>query len=402
MRTLSMLGLVVAILSANAAVADNKTVDVIGEGSTRSAAIVDGLNEAIRQVNGTRISHDRVIDRKVQDVMSDLTESFRHDFESENEFREQITSVSNGVVQGYEVLAASETAPGRWQVEMRVSVPVFSEVTSGRWGRRTIAVLPIEVGMTHPGLGIGFGKTADRVGNLVLDHLVQSRRFTVLDRSMTDAILDEQDRIASGDVVAAEMVKLGQALGTDYLMALKIEDIEFDPRSGVGRMRIREQIVDVATTKVHWSHIVDTRVQSESELGDRLLEKAASEVVEKTLDAIYPVKVVLNRGDNTIVLNRGGVGMEVDQHYNVYSIGEVIKDPDTGAMLGRDERLVATAKVFRVTPKLTYARVVNGDASMLEYGAVCRRTSIAPMPPEPVHTPNTTNHDSELPPEKKR
>jgi len=106
MRTLSMLGLVVAILSANAAVADNKTVDVIGEGSTRSAAIVDGLNEAIRQVNGTRISHDRVIDRKVQDVMSDLTESFRHDFESENEFREQITSVSNGVVQGYEVLGS--------------------------------------------------------------------------------------------------------------------------------------------------------------------------------------------------------------------------------------------------------------------------------------------------------
>jgi len=46
--------------------------------------------------------------------------------------------------------------------------------------------------------------------------------------------------------------------------------------------------------------------------------------------------------------------VKLGQIWTVFALGEVIKDPDTGENLGRNEAEIGTIKITRVTAKLSY------------------------------------------------
>ena len=49
------------------------------------------------------------------------------------------------------------------------------------------------------------------------------------------------------------------------------------------------------------------------------------------------------------------------QRWEVFSLGNSVQNSHTGQKLGRSEALVATVEVTRSTPKMAYARIVEGD-----------------------------------------
>ena len=55
------------------------------------------------------------------------------------------------------------------------------------------------------------------------------------------------------------------------------------------------------------------------------------------------------------------------------SEGKEIVDVDTKESLGKAEIIIATIEVGQVTPKISYARLIKGDASTITEGLVCRR-----------------------------
>jgi hypothetical protein len=99
---------------------------------------------------------------------------------------------------------------------------------------------------------------------------------------------------------------------------------------------------------------------------------------------MFPAKVLVRSGDQ-VTINRGdGGGVQIGQIWNAYSQGEIIKDPDTGEVLGRDESPVGAVQIISVAPKFCKARVL--DDKGLAKGAVLR---LASPPPGAPGTPGT-------------
>ncbi len=56
----------------------------------------------------------------------------------------------------------------------------------------------------------------------------------------------------------------------------------------------------------------------------------------------------------------------------VYTEGREIIDVDTNEPLGKTETLIARIKVEKVSPTISYAKLVDGELSKLSGGLICR------------------------------
>jgi hypothetical protein len=72
------------------------------------------------------------------------------------------------------------------------------------------------------------------------------------------------------------------------------------------------------------------------------------------LFAIYPLRVE-KIIDNTLYIGQGGNQLNVGDEYQVFKLGEQIKDTYTGESLGQIEELIGTAKIINVTSKMSSA-----------------------------------------------
>lgn len=76
-------------------------------------------------------------------------------------------------------------------------------------------------------------------------------------------------------------------------------------------------------------------------------------------DAIFPIKV-LAKNDQEITISRGAeAGLQTSQVFDVCTQGEVMKDPDTGKVLGNDIKIVGRVVIAKLEPKFSHAKVLE-------------------------------------------
>jgi len=83
-----------------------------------------------------------------------------------------------------------------------------------------------------------------------------------------------------------------------------------------------------------------------------------SQVVASILRRTFPVTVVSLDGTN-VVLSQGGQAIREGARYAMVTMGNEMKDPQTGQSLGRGESPCCELVVERVTPNLSYGRLEN-------------------------------------------
>ncbi len=110
-----------------------------------------------------------------------------------------------------------------------------------------------------------------------------------------------------------------------------------------------------------------------SQIQQALFTKAAKRIIHRAMANIYPIRVVKRQANGEIILNQGGVTVSNGDVLDVFSKGEKVIDPYTGESLGSSESWVATIKISRVIPKMSYARIVKGEYSHIQNGSICRR-----------------------------
>ena len=363
-------------------------VTVEGRGGTLGVAINEALAEAIGQVNGKAIEASSMLSAA---ELSTVKGNDAEYFASES-FQRDIASATKGVVSSYEVLDSSETSGGRWVVHVCAKIGKYKR--SAKSKRKRIAIMPLRVSMSRFTVnGEAFNKqeAVRLLGEQINARLVQSRRFTVLDRDYQQETLDEKSLILSGDVPTEEMARLGEELVADYIVVGTIEDIWLESRekkfpsgrtinSCGGTVSVSFRIIEIATRQVALASVVDVLVScgTSSFSAVKILMPVADEVSEKILNAIYPLIVVQVSGDR-VVLGQGGDGIKEGAHYKVYRYGERMLDPYNGEFLGREEIYCAEIEVERVLPKQAYARVVQSEVELASVFApktlVCRALS---------------------------
>ena len=280
-----------------------------------------------------------------------------------------------------------------------ISAALLFSMSATGWcaGKKIICVMDLEDKSNQRGdwHNIGTG-----VGEMLVTALSETKKYTLVERSKLETVLNEQKLGASGAVTAQTAAKIGALLGANYIITGAVTEFGIkDSKIGVGglgkvlpfgggakisrtkaRAVIDVRAIDAATAQIAAAAKGEGEKSSAEFSGDvsiapsfdfgkegfdeTILGKAARKAVDavvKELAAKFDeaggvtVKIIKITG-NQLYINSGGTDGEKEGHtYGIYRLGENMVDPDTGESLGSEEESIGTAKVVKVNPKFSIA-----------------------------------------------
>lgn len=350
---------IVFLTSANASNVRTIEITVTGSGTTYGDAVNDALTDAIAQKSGRSIATQT----DLKSVMSSVSTANSSDAVAAETLARQIQTATKGEVQGYRLLEQSNDERGMVIVKLAVQMAEF--VKSPQTERLRIAVSKVRAPSD-------FGAVGDQVEAAAKSALTDTRKFAVLDRDWEKEYSKEMELLTSGSAARIESARLGQRLGADLLLVTTVQQIRVNVPSGntglleaAASATCNFSLVDAATGMVKVSKTFTTKINqvqakqaggSAEQIALALANSIGKQQAELVVEASYPLMVVSVEGQD-IVINQGGDRIKMGQTYEVFALGEVIIDPQTGESLGRPEKLVCRATVTRVTPKMAYATV---------------------------------------------
>lgn len=264
-----------------------------------------------------------------------------------------------------------------------------------------VAVLEFVDKSTH---NYGWYHVGRAAQDMMVTALVRADAFRVIDRERLQALMQEKNLSLSGDVDPKTAVKVGKLLGVEYVIVGAITEFgvtnsgaSVPGYGGLPSFSMRTQRMDAAidaraintsTGEIVWA---DTAKDSSSDKsiyvagagggshdGEKLdkilrpvVEKLAASVSAKkletsgmggTADASGIVGKIAKADGGTLYVNVGSEGgVKEGDEFNVYRVGEQIKDPDTGEVLGANEVKVGRVKITSVMgPRLSTAVSISG------------------------------------------
>jgi hypothetical protein len=226
-------------------------------------------------------------------------------------------------------------------------------------------------------------------------HLSGSGKFTVLERSKADKVLGEIVMSDTGLTDPSSAVRKGKILGAEYIvvgtvfqadLGFDITEIPYTDQQQVrdkGVIRVELRIIETVTGKIVSSVIgegISVRTKSvEKKVYGARLEKydpffdmpfmhdlydaLGNDLTTKTVNAFFPFRVIFVK-DNIVTANRGSnFGINQGDVYNIFRVGEPVRDPDTGKIIGSQETFLGKATVETVQQELStlYLSGVKGD-----------------------------------------
>jgi len=219
--------------------------------------------------------------------------------------------------------------------------------------------------------------------------LIHGRRFAVLDRRAGEIYEQEKRLLASDDVDPNEAARLGKVFGADYMLYGTVDRIEVTEErktivlTGETRVevtataRLRYSLLTVATREIGWASSLELQYGVDDDLrteqaAEMLLDRLALHVADEVADSVFPAKVAQVTGWGSFVVNRGGNTVRQDDLFEVFALGEVVVDPDTGEDLGRLETTAGVARITSVKPKFSLAEMITDHGEIVR-GMILRR-----------------------------
>lgn len=403
--------------SAAAPMPDVGKVDTVptstdGYGPTPAAATSDAMKSAILQVNGATIDTGSVQVKYGLDV-TDGTDSVSI---RATEFAERVAQKSGGAITNFKVVSVTEPTEkgGQYKVTIAANIAHFTPAADKKI---KVVVAPIKFSVGSFVIGsesVSAQKVADDIRQQVSVALTNTGRFSVLDREIGTDIQNELDMIKTGAAPRAETGKLGQAVTADVIWTASISTLAYNRHarqlrtsdrelvSYSGGWGVSQKLVNVATRQIMTSdslqgtapEVAATTMGAGINAGQVLQgmeTEIANEVVASILARTFPITVV-SRDGNTVVLSQGGQSVKVGTRYAMVSMGNEMKDPQTGESLGRAESPCCEVVVDKVTPKLSYGHLENtkvsleniplGGLQLREQVKTAEATPVAPSPKE--------------------
>jgi Peptidoglycan-synthase activator LpoB len=357
-------------------------VEAEGNGSSRANAITAALIAAVEQISGLKIEANSTLEQELSSISNgnertlDLTET------QQIEVRRQ----TGGIVKSYDIISVDNVGDGSMNALLRVSIQRYSAPGLPTQERpRIVVALPANLASADPA-------QLALMRDAINSYLVQTRRFAVLDRENDTAYRTEIDLLKSADVPLAETVRIGQVIGADYILLSKVRQLQATaqevplPITGTKVTRVDAKlssdfiVIEIASRQVKWSGQVATEVTGDREA---VIRAAATEIGEKVVNAIFPLRVIqiVNRG--IFVINQGGDTIKVGQIFLANLLGEPTTDPYTKEPLGRTEIPLGTVRISRVDPKLSYGELVSGTLPDGDVEIVLRPTPAQHPPTRP-------------------
>jgi hypothetical protein len=222
-----------------------------------------------------------------------------------------------------------------------------------------------------------------------------TNRFDIVSSDDLKQLLKDNhiESFIDGSVVS--QLEAGKVLGLDYILvgtvieareALTPYLIQVSGEQGHrynGSLVVDYQVLVVATGEVKWADSIKVKLDHATmqkltpqlepdQFQQYLFTKAAEQIAHNVVADIYPLRVVRTQQKGEVIVNHGEGLVESGQWYDVFEQGDDVYDPQTGESLGTAEVWVATIKIKRVTDKVAYGTVIDGEVLLSAMGARCQ------------------------------
>jgi len=247
--------------------------------------------------------------------------------------------------------------------------------------------------------GTGYNHVGDGVADMLTTALVKSGKFIVIERAEFDKVLDEQKLGQAGVVTPESAPKVGKALGVELLVIGSVSEFgtkENTVSGGISMFgggitkKTARAAVDIRLVNTTTGEVVAAETESGSESTTGLsvryedmdfsnannwnttdIGKACREAVDNCVELItknftkipWSGRVLKVNADGTLLMKPGSEGnVSVGDEFEIFRMGEDVKDPDTGASLGAEETKVGEIKVTddALQGKASKAKVLSG------------------------------------------
>ena len=347
-----------------------------GIGATYTEALNNALSNAIAQVNGRSIETNTSLNK----ISKSITSNNEKSIYSSKEFQKTIKEKTEGYVSNFKIISENKSDKNIITIKVSADIGKFKLKKSAK--RKRIAVLPFYHTRKYYNLFdnlVDAGKIDRLLTQNLVSYLVQTRKFTVLDREYLKDIDSELSVIKNNETTIEETVKLGQKLFSDYILVgtlekfvasekeIKIKNSKTVVKSLNASIEFNYRIIDVPTSQIMYSDNFSETYQ----LNDPNITSPESEIIKrlslsignKILYAIYPLRIE-KITNNTAYIGQGGSDIKVDTEYEIYELGEKIKDSYTNEYIGREETLVGKLKISNVGAKISYGEIIEENYSL--------------------------------------
>lgn len=375
---------------ANAKITEQTEVSE-GYGPTREMALRDALSKAVGQATGIKIATDsKIITSQVQSEVE--VGSDRVSGSAIAVTQSDASSLkTQGNIKSYKIINSKKDDDGLYIV--KVSAIIYKFQADASSNRKRIALMPTKLHQGRYELYKMYpaAQVQDLVENAVERYLVQSRKFAVLSRSDLKALGAEMALISSDATPASEKARLGQLLGSDFILLPELVSGEAqytEKRIQVtgqvkswfsGDISILMRVIATATGEIKFSEKYSVPANDFRNAEDALAF-VASIGVSDLVQRIYPNRIVSVSGGE-VVINSGGNSLQPGMRLNVFAEGERLVDPYTGESLGAREVQVGEVVISQVDQKMAYAKIVSGD--QIAQGHIVRENLSVPETAQP-------------------
>ena len=231
--------------------------------------------------------------------------------------------------------------------------------------------------------------------DMITTALVKTNKFEVVERDRVDAIMAEQSGIAQGG--SSVNFDFRGADPIDYILLGAITEYgvnqqsagagQFGMASEVARMAVDVRVIDTQDGRIGFADSISAEVRagtavasdrfsaadgkSEGDALGQVMRKAAQGVVNLIVSNVFPIRVVSVSSEGIAMLNYGSSMLREGDLLNLYELGDEFVDPDTGEVLGRDERLVGTVQVIEAHNRFSKATATE-QGQYIPNGAIAR------------------------------
>lgn len=284
-----------------------------------------------------------------------------------DQVQQKVKSPTNNPILGYSVDGLKQLSNSLWEATVTIKYAKLKAIGQ-KSDRRSMVVISNE--QKYKELLVGdFSKA-----------LVGTRRFDVLNRANQNLFEKEKAFITGGDAAKAEVARLGQATGADYLVIVNLQGLNVanDRRekiamtgetlvSSAASGSVSVEVIEFASRKVKWtgSEKFSATYGGATSVSNgnlsALISGASDKLVNQLVASIYPIEVVKILSKNMAVINRGSNSVKEGQKLAIYLKGEELTDKQSGESLGALEIKIGKCKVVDTNPKYSTIQLESGE-----------------------------------------
>ena len=336
----------------------------VAEDEEKGGFLVDLLSD-LNQLQETEETKKKKKDKKKDKKISDKVKYSQ-------DYLKQIIDKTKGGIKSYKIINKEINANGWHLIEVSAEVAFFD--LSKEAMRVRMAAFPFRLYEIEGDYG-RFQRLLDQNIN---DYFVQTKKFTMLDRSFIEEVAKEQQTILDGKAPAIEMAKIGNEISADFILVGSVENFNINEKvtkilSSDQEIRRNEasiymsyRLVDVATKQINYSNTIQYKIQlsQNSEKPDtEIISKISKILGEEILFSIYPVLVekVVN---GEIYLGQGGSQFTKGEKYEIFQKGEKIIDSYTNEVIGNVETSIGLIEIVSVSSGYTKAKMFSEENNL--------------------------------------